>query len=117
MFLEKHGGVEDVYFYAFTIITYDDFNYLGKALLREVQMDTGALDESDNLDDRVAKELAKRKERAEARRHQHVAKKLRMVGVEPGEDVSGITPSIISSAQLLSATLSAQLEEYHEIES
>jgi hypothetical protein len=109
MFLEKRGGVEDVYFYAFTIFTYDDFNYLGKALPREVQMDTGALDESDNLDDRVAKELAKRKERAEARRHQHVAKKLRMVGVEPGEDVSGITPSITSSTQLLSATLSARL--------
>jgi hypothetical protein len=39
MFLEKHGGVEDVYFYAFTIFTYDDFNCLGKALPREVQMD------------------------------------------------------------------------------
>ncbi len=74
-------------------------------------MDTGALDESDNLDDRVAKELAKRKEKAEARRCQHAEKKPRMVGDEPGEDVSGITPSITSSTQLLSATLSAQLGE------
>ncbi len=61
--------------------------------------------------------LRRRKERAEARRHQHAAKKLRMVGVEHGEVVSGITPSITSSTQLLSATLSARLGEYNEIES
>ncbi len=65
----------------------------------------------------MAKELAKRKDRAEARRHQHAAKKLRMVGAEPGDDAFGITPSITSSTQLLSATLSAQLGEYNEIES
>jgi hypothetical protein len=40
-----------------------------------------------------------------------------MEGAEPGEDVSGITPSIASSTQLLSALLSAQLREYNEIES
>jgi len=80
-------------------------------------MDTGALDESETLEDRVVKELAKRKDRAEARKHQHVAKKLKMEGAEPGENVSGITPSITSSTQLLSATLSAQLGEYNEIES
>jgi len=30
-FLERRGGVEDVYFYAFTIFTSNDFNFLGKA--------------------------------------------------------------------------------------
>jgi hypothetical protein len=60
MFLEKCGGVEDVYLYAFTIITYKDFNYLGKALPWEIQMNNGALDEYDNLVIRVAKEIPKR---------------------------------------------------------
>ena len=59
IFLEWRGGVEDVYFYAFTIFTSDDFNYLGKALPKEAQMDTGAIDENETLEDRVAKELAK----------------------------------------------------------
>jgi hypothetical protein len=107
MFLEKRGGIEDVYFYAHTIFTDDDFNYLGKALLREVQMDTGALDESETLEDRVAKELTKRKDRVEARKRQHAAKKRKMEGADPREDVSGITPRITSSTQILSATLSA----------
>ena len=40
-----------------------------------------------------------------------------MEGAEPGEDISGITPSITSSTQILSATLSARLGEYNEIES
>ena len=40
-----------------------------------------------------------------------------MEGAEPGEDVSGITPSITSSTQLLSATLSARPGEYNDIES
>jgi hypothetical protein len=40
-----------------------------------------------------------------------------MLGAEPGEDVSGITPSITSSMQLLKVTLSAQLGECNEIES
>jgi hypothetical protein len=117
MFLEKRGSIEDVYFYAYTIFTDDDFNYLGKSLPRDVQMDTGALDESETLEDRVAKELAKRKDRAEARKHQRAAKKRKMEGAEPGEDISGITPSITSSTQILSATLSARLGEYNEIES
>jgi hypothetical protein len=72
-FLERHGGVKDVYFYAFTIFTSNDFNYLGKALPKEAQLDTGALDEHETLEDRVAKELAKRKERAEARKRQRAA--------------------------------------------
>jgi hypothetical protein len=72
-FLERHGGVKDVYFYAFTIFTSNDFNYLGKALPKEAQLDTGALGEHETLEDRVAKELAKRKERAEARKRQRAA--------------------------------------------
>jgi hypothetical protein len=68
-FLERHGGVEDVYFYAFTIFTSDDFNILGKALPFDVQMYAGLIDES-NLEDRVAKELAKQKDRSEARKRQ-----------------------------------------------
>ena len=39
------------------------FNYVGKALPKEVQMDTVALDEHETLEDRVAKELAMRKMR------------------------------------------------------
>ncbi len=61
-FLKRRGGVEDVYFYAFKIFTSNDFNYLGKALPKEVQLDTGAIDEHETLEDMVAKELAKRKE-------------------------------------------------------
>jgi hypothetical protein len=115
-FLECRGGVEDVYFYAFTIFNEDDFNYLGKALPKEVQMDTGALDESETLEDRVVKEIAKRKERSEARKHQHSAKKLKEaqgLAVEAGYDVSGFTPSI---TQLLSSTLSARFGEFNQIE-
>ena len=78
-FLERHGGVEDVYFYAFTIFTSDDFNFLGKALSYDIQMDTFLLDES-NLEDRVAKELAKQKDRSEARKWQRLARKLKAQG-------------------------------------
>jgi hypothetical protein len=81
IFLERRGGVEDVYFYAFMIFTSDDFNYLGKALPKEAQMDTGAIDENETLEDRVAKELAKQKERAEARKRQRAAKKIGHRGV------------------------------------
>jgi hypothetical protein len=117
-FLERRGGVEDVYFYAFTIFNEDDFNYLGKALPKEVQMDTGALDESETLEDRVVKEIAKRKERSEARKHQRAAKKLKEAKglAEVGDDVSGFTPSISSSTQLLSSTLSARFGEFNQIE-
>jgi hypothetical protein len=45
--------------YAFTIFSSDDFNYHGKALPKEAQIDTGAIDENETLEDRVAKELAK----------------------------------------------------------
>ena len=48
-FLEMCGGVKDAYFYAFTIFTFSDFNYLGKALPQEVHLDTGALDEHETL--------------------------------------------------------------------
>jgi hypothetical protein len=41
IFLERHGGMEDVYFYAFVIFTSEDFNYLGMALPKKAQMDTG----------------------------------------------------------------------------
>jgi hypothetical protein len=67
--------VEDVYFYAFMILTSDDFNCLGKALPKEAQMDTGAIVKNETLEDRVTKELAKHKERAEARKRQRAAKK------------------------------------------
>jgi len=67
-FLERCGGVEDVYFYTFTIFTSDDFNFLGKALPKDVQMDTGLIDESHTIEDRVTKELVKQKERSEARK-------------------------------------------------
>jgi hypothetical protein len=77
--------------------TSNDFNYLGKALPKEVQKDTGALDEHETLEDRAAKELTKRKERAEARKLQHAAKKQKTKGAEKGEDISRITPSITSS--------------------
>jgi hypothetical protein len=69
-FLERHGGVEDVYFYAFTIFTFDDFNFLCKALPKDVQMDTSLIDESNMIEDRVAKEMAKQKERSEVRKWQ-----------------------------------------------
>ncbi len=78
-FLENHGGVEDVYFYAFTILT--DFNCLGKALPKEAQMNTGAIDENETMEDRIAKEVAKRKERAEARKRQRAEKKYGRKGV------------------------------------
>jgi hypothetical protein len=74
-FLEKHGGIEDVYFYAFKILTSDDFNCLGKALPKKAQMDTGAIVENETMEDRVTKEQAKQKERAEARKQQRAAKK------------------------------------------
>jgi hypothetical protein len=73
-FLENRGDVEGVYFYAVTILTSDDFNCLGKALPKEAQMDTGANDENETMEDRVAKELAKRKERTEARKRQRTEK-------------------------------------------
>jgi hypothetical protein len=69
-FLENRGGVEDV-----TILTSDDFNCLGKALPKEAQMDIGAIDENETMEDRVAKELVKRKERTEARKRQRAEKK------------------------------------------
>ena len=72
--MENRGGVEDVYFYAFTILTSDYFNCLGKALPKEAQMDTGAIDENETMEDRVVKELAKQKERAEARKQQRAEK-------------------------------------------
>jgi hypothetical protein len=34
-FIEFHGSVEDMSFYAFTIFIDDDFNYAGKALPKE----------------------------------------------------------------------------------
>jgi hypothetical protein len=113
-FLERHGGVEDVYFYAFTIFTSDDFNFLGKALPYDVQMDTGLIDES-NLEDRVAKELAKQKDRSEAQKRQRLAKKLKAQGGD-ADDVSAITPSMTSGSALLSSTLSARLGEFNAIE-
>jgi hypothetical protein len=113
-FLERHGGVEDVYFYAFTIFTSDDFNFLGKALPYDVQMDTGLIDES-NLEDRVAKELAKQKDRSEAQKRQRLAKKLKAQGAD-ADDVSAITPSMTSGSALLSSTLSARLGEFNAIE-
>ncbi len=79
-FLENRGGVEDV-FYAFTILTSDDFNCLGKALPKEAQMDTGAIDENETMEDRIAKEVAKRKERTEARKRQRAEKKYGRKGV------------------------------------
>jgi hypothetical protein len=81
-------------------------------------MDTGALDESETLEDRVVKEIAKRKERSEARKHQRAAKKLKEAKglAEVGDDVSGFTPSISSSTQLLSSTLSARFGEFNQIE-
>ena len=100
-----------MYFYAFTIFTEDDFNYLGKALPKEVQMDTGALDESTTLEDRVAQEIAKRKERSEARKRQRAAKKLKAaqgLAIKVGDDVSGFTPSISSGTHLLASALSAR---------
>jgi hypothetical protein len=58
---------------------------------KDVQMDTGDLDELETLEDRVGKERAKQKERAEARRkRQHAAKKLKTQGAEAGEDISGL---------------------------
>jgi hypothetical protein len=59
----KAWVVKDVYFSAFKMFTSDDFNYQGKALPKEVQMDTGALNEHETQEDRVAKELAMRKMR------------------------------------------------------
>ncbi len=38
-------------------------------------MDTGAIDENETLEDRVTKELAKQKERAETKKQQRAAKK------------------------------------------
>ena len=73
--------IEDVYFYAFTILTSDDFNCLGKALPKEAQMDTGAIDENETMEDRIAKEVAKRKERTEARKRQRAEKKYGRKGV------------------------------------
>jgi len=103
-FLERHGGVEDVYFYAFTIFNEDDFNYLGNTLPKEVQMDTGALDESETLEDRVVKEIAKRKERSEARKRQRATKKLKEaqgLAIEAGDDVSGFISSFLAALNFL----------------
>ena len=114
--LERRGGVEDVYFYAFTIFTSDDFNFLSKALPKDVQMDTGLIDESNRIEDRDAKELAKWKERSEAGNRQRLEKKLRAHGSDATDDVSGITPSMTSSSALLSSTLNAQIGEFNAIE-
>jgi hypothetical protein len=57
--------VEDVYFYAFMILTSDDFNCFGKALPKGAQMDTRSIDENETLEDRVAKSW--QKERKELR--------------------------------------------------
>ncbi len=67
-FLERCGGVEDVYFYTFTSFTSNDFNFLSKALPKDVQMDTGLIEESHRIEERVTKELTKWKERSEARK-------------------------------------------------
>jgi hypothetical protein len=92
--------MEDVYFYAFTIFTSDDFNCLGKALPKKAQMDTRAIDENEALEDRVAKELGKKwAQRGDAT-----------------DDVSGITTSISSSSALCSSMLSARLGEFNAIE-
>ena len=80
----------------------------------DVQIDTGLLDKS-NLEDRVAKELAKRKDRSEARKRQRIAKKLKTQGGD-ADDVSGITPSMTSGSALLSSTLSTRLGEFNAIE-
>jgi hypothetical protein len=69
-----------------------------------VQVDSRAFDKSKNIEDRIAKELAKRKERAEAMNHHHRAKKLKMRAAEASEDVSGFTPSMTSNTDLLSST-------------
>jgi len=82
-------------------------------------MDTGALDKSETLEDRVVKEIAKRKERLEARKRQRAAKKRKEaqgLAIEAGDDVSGFTPSISSSTQLLSFTLNARFGEFNQIE-
>jgi hypothetical protein len=68
------------------------------------------------LEDRVAKELAKWKERAESRKWWRAAKKIRAQGGDATDDASGITPSISSSSALLSSTLSARLGEFNAIE-
>jgi hypothetical protein len=47
------------YFNAFTFFKLSDFNYLGKALPKDVQIDTGAFDQHKTLEDSVPKELAK----------------------------------------------------------
>jgi hypothetical protein len=77
-------------------------------------MDTGLIDES-NLEDRVAKELAKQKDRSEAQKRQRLAKKLKAQGGD-ADDVSAITPSMTSGSALLSSTLSARLGEFNAIE-
>jgi hypothetical protein len=59
----KAWVVKDVYFSAFKMFTSDDFNYQRKSLPKEVQMDTGTLNEHETLEDRVAKEPAMRKMR------------------------------------------------------
>jgi hypothetical protein len=79
-------------------------------------MDTGAIDENETMEDRIAKEVAKRKERTEARKRQRAEKKIRAQGGDATDDVSGITPSILSTSELLSSTLSARLGEFNAIE-
>jgi hypothetical protein len=67
-------------------------------------MDTGALDESETLEDRVVKEIAKRKERSEARKRQRATKKLKEaqgLAIEAGDDVSGFISSFLAALNFL----------------
>jgi hypothetical protein len=113
--LEKHGGVEDVYFYAFTILTSDDFNCLGKALPKEAQMDTRAIDENETW--KIGLQNSWQNERKEpGQKVAESCKKIRAQGGDATDNVSGITPSISSTCALLSSTLSARLGEFNAIE-
>jgi hypothetical protein len=50
------------------------------------------------------------------RKRQRAEKKIRAQGGDATDDVSGITPSILSTSELLSSTLSARLGEFNAIE-
>jgi len=64
----------------------------------------------------VTKELAKWKEKSEAKKRQRVVKKIRVQKGDATDNVSRITPSISSSSALLISTQSARKGEFNVIE-
>jgi len=69
-----------------------------------VNKSNGSEDAERDKDSGVVKEIAKRKERSEARKHQRATKKLKEaqgLAIEAGDDVSGFISSFLAALNFL----------------